>query len=282
MTEPGRPSLAETQRRLSRWITAPEGVATVLVGDEERAAAELLRDDRGLAPAARLAVYGDAWFTRLHDALAKDYPVLAADLGPEVFHDLVKVYLLAHPSRSFSLRDLGFALAHELAAGPLAEVFARRCAHGADLARLEWALVEAFDAADAAPLERGDLASVAPERWAELGFHFTPSLRILSLAWPVHERLPPADSTDDAMPPPGEAFAARSTHLRVWRRDETVRWKEIDAEEIRLLRLAQAGAPFGALCHELAHDRPEDVAALRAAGLLEGWLAGGLLVGLRS
>jgi len=271
-------SLAEAQRGLSRWITAPEGAGAVLAGGARREAEALIRGDCGLDAEARLGVYANAFFARIHGALANDYPALAAELGEGAFHDLVKVYLLAHPSRSFTLRDVGGSLADYLAEGPLADTFRRRCAHAADLARFEWALVEAFDAADAPALERDALAAVPSARWAELRFALAPSLRLLSLSHPVHERLPAADAGAGAGAP--GPLSARPTHYRVWRRDESVRWKEIDAGERALLEAARAGVPFGALCERLAEDGPEDDAAPRAVALLERWIAAGLLAGL--
>lgn len=272
--------LAETQRRLSRWITAPEGVRAVL--EDERAAAEaLVRGDRGLDVAARLHVYGNAWFARIHEALRSDHPALASELGADAFHDLAKVYLLAHPSRFFSLREVGGALADYLTDGALADTFRRRCAHAADLARFERTLLDAFDAADAPVLAREALASVAPERWAGLRFVLAPSLRLLSLAHPVHERLPVDEiAAPDTSPRAPAPLAARPTHYRVWRRDEGVRWKEIDEDELALLRDARDGAPFGALCASLAERGDEAEAAPRAVALLERWLAAGLLAGL--
>lgn len=251
----------------------------VLVEDERGAAEALVRGDRGLDAAARLHVYGNAFFARIHEALGNDYPGLAAELGADAFHDLVKVYLLAHPSRFFSLRDVGGALAGYLADGALADAFRRRCAHGADLARFEWALVEAFDAVDAPVLRREALAAVAPERWAGLRFALAPSLRLLSLAHPVHERLP-ADADGEAPPRTPSPLTARPTHYRVWRRDESVRWTEIDADERALLGDVAEGTPFGALCARLADRGDESDAAPRAVGLLERWLAAGLIAGL--
>lgn len=269
------PTLAAAQRRLSRWITAPEGVRAVLVGDERAAAEALVRGDRGLDAAARLGVYGHAYFARVHEALGKDYPALAAELGADAFHDLVKVYLLAHPSRSASLRDVGGALAAYLERGVLADTFRRRCPHAADLARFEWALVEAFDAADAPGLARDALARIEPERWAGMRLALAPSLRLLSLAHPVHERR----FDDDATPRAPAPLAARPACYRVWRRDDVVRWKEIEPDECAVLRDALEGAPFGALCERLAESGGEDDAAARAVDFLEHWLAAGLVAG---
>lgn len=278
------PTLAATQRRLRRWITAPSGVRAVLVGDERAAAEALLRSDRGLDAATRLQVYGHAFFARLHEALAKDYPGLAAELGAETFHALVKGYVHVRPSRFASLRDLGAALADHLERDAVADTVRRRFAHGADLARFEWALVEAFDAADAPVLGRAALGAIAPDRWAEMRFTLAPSLRLLALAYPVHERLAADDEplSSGSAPDRGSPLAARPVCYRVWRFEEVVRWKEVEAVELALLRDVAAGAPFAALCGRLAEQTGEDGAAARAVALLERWLASGLLSGVEA
>lgn len=250
----------------------------VLVGDERAAAEALVRGDRDHDVAERLTVYGHAYFARLHEALGQDYPALAAELGAGAFHELVKLYLRAHPSRFASLRDVGGEVAAWLERGALADAFRRRCAHAADLARFEWALVEAFDAADAPVLARDAMVRVAPEHWAGMRLALTPSLRLLSVAFPVHERLP----GDDTRPRPPAPLAARRTDYRIWRHDEIVRWKEIPSFELAALRDAAAGAPFGALCERLAETGGAEGTAAMAAALLERWLAAGLVAGVEA
>lgn len=277
--------LAAIQRRLWRLVTEPNGVEAALAseGDTEGGElASLVRADRGFAPVARLSVYASAYFTRLHDCLRDDFGALSRALGPAAFHDLVKTYLMAHPPTHPSLRQAGASLAEHLATEPFASIFGRRCAYAADLARLEWALVEAFDARDAPVLEREALAAVAPEGWAELRFELAPSLQLLTCAWPVHavrERFD--DESPDATwtePPP---LALESTHIRVWRLGERLLYRAVSPIEADALGAAFAGDGFGAICDRIAETVAGAEAAARSASLLSSWLAAGLLVRLR-
>src|SRR4029453_3454547 len=145
----------------------------------------LLRGDRGLAPVDRLSVYANAYFGRLCDSLRDDFPALARALGTAAFHDLVKTYLMMHPPTRPSLRHAGAHLVDHLATEPFAEIFTRRVPYVADLGQFEWAMAEAFYAADSPILVREELAAVAPDGWGELRFETTPSLQLLSCAWPV-------------------------------------------------------------------------------------------------
>lgn len=92
---------------------------------------------------ARIAVYRTGYVARLCDALRDDYPKVAIALGDR-FQPVVREYVAKYPSDQPSLRHFGRHLADFLEAH---EVRAAR-PWLADLARLEWARVEACDAAD--------------------------------------------------------------------------------------------------------------------------------------
>jgi len=276
------PELGRLQRRLWRFITEPEGIAAALAAEKDlprEGLSGLLRGDLGLAPEERLAVYANAYFVRVQDSLRNDFGALAQALGPAAFHDLVKMYLMTHPPSHPSLRYAGKDLARFLETQPFAAIFARRCAYGADLARLEWALTDAFDAEDAPVLAREDLAGVAPDAWSGLRFTTSPSLAVLSLRWPVQTvraRFDQKGEDESWDTPP--ALEPRDTHIRVWRWKETVYYRAIPALEAELLQALQRGEAFGTLCEGIARELREGAAAAQAARLLESWLSAGLLL----
>jgi len=273
--EPSASALGALQQELWRLITAPSADEPPA---DDRELAALLRGDANASPGERLGVYANAYFARLHDCLADDFGATARALGPDAFHDLVKTYLMSHPPGQPSLRHAGAHLAAHLATPPFAEIFARRCAYAADLARLEWAIALAFAAPDAPALARSALAQIAPEEWPALRFTVTPSLHLLSCAWPVQiarERF--EREGDDATWTSAPALEAGPTAIRVWRCDERVRFARIGEEERDALEGARAGKTFGELCDRVAAAVGEEQAAARAAALLSSWIADGLL-----
>ena len=177
------PDLRGAQELFWKLITAPEGVA--------RGAAELHREGalesedlsflvppgEKLGSAEQLDIYANMYFHRLHDCLAEDFPALMARLGGARFHNLVTDYLLAHPSTDFSLRELGRALPDFLASHALEREFPAL----ADLARLEWARVDVFDEADAAPLSREEVLERGASEPEKLGLALIPAARLLCL-----------------------------------------------------------------------------------------------------
>ena len=64
----------------------------------------------------RLEIYNRQYWFRVLGALAEDFPALRAVVGGSAFEALSIAYLTAHPSRSFSLRNLGLMLAEWLVA----------------------------------------------------------------------------------------------------------------------------------------------------------------------
>ena len=266
------PRLREAQQRLRELIRAPSGPA------REREARALLRGDEEKPGEVRLEVYAHAWFHRIQQALAGDYAALARALGEDRFRALVEAYLRAHPPSRPSLRDAGAQLPGFLADSPAAAALRERCGFAPDLARLEWAIVEAFDAADAAPLSREALAATPPERWAELQFVFQPALRLLSLGFPV-QRVRQAHDAEQALPTRLEPLA---TPICVWRKQERVYYRALEPLEAEALGQALAGEAFGRLCEGIAAQLSAGEAPARAAALLGSWQAEGWLVQLPS
>jgi hypothetical protein len=185
---------------------------------------------------------------------------------------------MMHPPTRPSLRHAGAHLAEHLATEPFAAIFARGCPYAADLARLEWAMTEAFYAEDAPVLAREQLATVAPEAWASLRFQAVSSLQLLTCAWPVHATRERFDREDaEAAWDEAPRLAAETTHIRVWRSEERVRYRAIARIELEGLGAAQAGETFAAICDRLVSAVGEAAAASQAAALVSSWVSEGLL-----
>ena len=278
----GTPDLRRTQELLWTLITAPTGVRPALEDPARRAGIgapdldDLIRGDEHLSAIDRLDIYANMYFYRLQDCLKEDYPRLAAALGADRFHNLLTDYLLRHPSHHPSLRHLGRHLPGFVAAHPYASEFP----YAADLARLEWARVEAFDAPDAAPLSRDDLARLPPDRAGEARLTFVPAFALLRFDHDVaglwRDLQGGKDAAHDPVPRTG---TRRRTTVRVWRSDLIVYHQAVDEEEARCLDLLLAGEILGALCQQLAAGRSATKATERVGRLLQGWIDDGLLAG---
>lgn len=232
-------ALGELERRLVDGIV---GRAAALDG---------VTDPVQAAAGTGFRIYVEAYRLRLLEALGHDYPKLLARVGADEFARIGRAYIAAHPSRQANLRWFGRALGDFLGhASPWRDDPAL-----ADVAHLEWAENEAFDAADAPVIGPEALAALAPEAWPGLVLSFHPSLRRV------------------------DAKAETAAWL-FWRQGLDVMTRRLDLDEAAALDAARQGAPFEAVCRVLASQVGQDAAPARAAGLLRVWLEAGLVVGV--
>jgi hypothetical protein len=231
-----------------------------------------MREDARLSAVERLDIYADMYFYRIRDCLKEDFASVCTVVGDAAFHNLITDYLLVHPPSHFSLRYVG----QHLPAFMRDHTFGTQWPYLADLAALEWAILEAFDAPDAPPLDTAALGAVPQERWPDLRFSLTPSLHVVDVAWPVHEIWKQAQAGED----PGDPQPAE-TRLRVWRQGWRVFHRPMQAVEATALSAVQEEVPFAELCERIAACDSEEQRAERLVALLGEWLTDGLLIGYR-
>jgi Putative DNA-binding domain len=149
--------------------------------DMNKVAASFIAPNSRLNAFERLEIYNRQYWFRVLGALAEDFPALRVVVGTRAFEALSIAYLTEHPSRSFTLRNLGSRLAEWLAANPQAA--GRRHGLAIDVAKIEWAFVEAFDNAERTPLTPDQVATLdAGSRLA-----LQPHLRLIALEYPVDD-----------------------------------------------------------------------------------------------
>ncbi len=286
-------SLLEFQRRMAADVMHPLTVDESM--QEERDDGSSMRDhaaayikpNRHLRPFDRLEIYNRQYWFRILSALTEDFPALEAVIGPEQFEDLARTYLAAHPSRSFTLRNLGSRLPAWLATHPQYAGSSPELA--IDVARLEWAYAEAFDLAEAAPLNP-ELMSALDET-ARIGLQ--PHLQLLALRYPVDDLVITAHKnrtrndlssqasrevhTDSQIEIP--RIERCDTWLAVHRFELVVYYRRLAREEFQLLNALQHGSTLGAAL-ELAfqnssmtpHEQASSVGEWFANWAEFGWL----------
>ena len=254
----------------------------------------LLRPGPGGA-AASLAVYRHAHAARLAAALRDNFEILARALGDKAFAALASAYIDAQPSDQPSIRWFGHRLAGFMDQRLAADDGLVPHPALADLARMDWALRGAFDAADAPVLLRDALAAVPPEHWPGLRLVLHPSVQQVALQWAVeaawHALRAGVDGADvgadvgadgnptDSGPEPELPAPEAHPHaLLVWRRGLATQWRSLAGPEAALLQSVADGAVFGDLCEQAASavDKP-DQAVAQVVAALQQWLADGLV-----
>lgn len=244
----------------------------ILEGDE-RILDDIL-DSPKETRAVLFGVYRDAYLMRLVEAMGNENTALQAQLGEDAFETMAHAYVRAHPSRNANLRWLCQSLPDFLAR---TEPYASEPVL-TELAALEKALSDAFDAPEAPILTTADLAGIAPDSWVRLVFLPQPHARRLDLrtnAFAIWSAATEEEVVPDVLTLPD------TERLIVWRHEFLPQVRAMSTEEAMLWDEASAGVPFGVLCEMAATYADPDAAAGRAAGHLAGWIGAGLLAGVK-
>jgi hypothetical protein len=269
--------LREVQRLFLDLVTAPEGVEKALDERDDRgepgraALAATFAGDGRMSAEERLDVYANMYFFRLRDVLAEDFARTAGALGEVRWHNLVTDYLLAHAPARWSLRWAGERL----------PAFLRGHAYGAkrpwlaDVAALEWARNEAFQATDAEPMRVEDLVNVHPEVWPALAFGAVPGTALVESHWDLAGWWESGD-----VEPPAEAPERQA--LLVWRdASDDVQHEALAADDLEAAKRLFSGAPFADVCEACSpggsNETGAEEAGRRAVALLLGMIGRGIV-----
>jgi hypothetical protein len=268
-------SLHQLQSWLFERVTqaAPGAAGSSEAGSSEAGGGAELRQrvvSGSLSAAERVEVYRHGYFARLVECLEDDYPALAHALGAERFQGLCQDFIVLYPPPSASLNYYG---------APFAEYCGRRPepwgAFAAELARLEWAVVEAIHAEEGGRLDVAALGQLTPEQWSTARLVPSPALRLLFSAYPVaeyYQAFKDGSAAALAVEAGGSGLALpapAASAVVVCRRGEDVWRIRLRVALGRLLESLIAGAPLlGALERfgSVATGAAGDAAAGRATG----------------
>jgi hypothetical protein len=215
-------------------------------------AAGFIKPNDRLTSFERLEIYNRQYWFRLFSSMTEDFPGVRSVLGEKRFDAMCKAYLMDCPSRSFTLRNLGAKLEpwlreHPKWAGTKQQLVL-------DIARLEWADIEAFDAAAVPALRTEDLGG---ESGAGLRLQLQPYVQLLSFHYPVDDLLLAMRKEDEDKDFASNAFEERrrkrkharavaklkpgAIFLVVHRIDNSVYFRRIEVEEFAVLAALRQG-----------------------------------------
>lgn len=217
----------------------------------------VIKPNDRLSSFERLEIYNRQYWFRLIDVLHDDFPGLRAVVGPKRFQDLVIHYLEAHPSKSFTMRNLGRHLPAFLASRP--DLTAPHTAAALEIARLEWAHTEAYDGPTLPAVTLADLQSAPPDR---LRLALQPHMTLLDLHhamddFLMHVKRACRHAGHDEIPAVRRRPIRKRTRLVVHRHANTVYYKPLPRAAFTLLTALDAGRPLAsALADASAGPRP--------------------------
>jgi hypothetical protein len=236
--------LAALQRAMASVLRGP----TSLAGLPEAVALadSIATGNERMSPVMQLDVYREQFLLRHLDVLRDDFRSLETLLGEDRFERLALSYLGDHPPSSFTLRDLGRELPRFVTeTQPWSEDRLL-----ADLARVEWAFVDAFDAADAPGLDAATIAAIDEDAWPLARIVLQPSVQRLALAHRAHDyrlAVRAAAALDEVA-----ARTPKSMYVIVFRGPDRLQCLDVAPEAFALLEELACGVPLGEACERVA------------------------------
>jgi hypothetical protein len=217
-------------------------------------AEKVIKPNDQLTAFERLEIYNRQYWFRILSSLAEDFAGLRAIIGERAFDKLSHAYLLECPSKSFTLRDLGSRLPEWL---PKHLEFIPKGLErvSLDMARLEWADIEAYDLPELPRLTEADFRTMGEDPV----LHLQPHMRLLELAYPVNELLLSVRDLEGQTDIVSNAVAERTRRSRmrrsalpkpqkvnlvVYRLDNTVYFKRLERDAFALIRALGEGKPL--------------------------------------
>ncbi|MBY0511639.1 MAG: DNA-binding domain-containing protein [Rhodospirillaceae bacterium] len=215
-----------------------------------------------LSPHARLNIYHNTFVGTLTTALRLNFPAVYALVGSGYFEYVASAFIKRSPPTSAYLNDYG----RDFPAFLESEETARGVPYLPDMARLEWAVSQAFHAPDADSLDLQRLASVAQEDQEHVVFALQPNVGLVASRYPIDVIWQAVLAKDDeAMA--GIDLESGGVKLRVERRHDQVEVTRCGLDEWRFASGLVGKRCFGELASDL---NPETATALLSDYLVRG------------
>jgi len=189
---------------------------------------------------SRLAIYRHTIFSTLNTALISSYPVIVKLVGEGFFRFLAQQYIEQYPSLSGDLNQYGEHFFQLVQRCPEAA----ELPYLADIAKLEWAVQLADNAADnhLFPVEK--LALIEPEHYTHLQFFLSPSVYLLGSEYPIDEIWLANQETSDST----VELTTGECYSLIYRPEHKPIVCSLTLEQWQFLSAIQQGMHFGLLC----------------------------------
>lgn len=230
----------------------------------EKVVQRIVTSNSRMSALERIEIYNRQYWFRIFDSMIDDFPAVRAVVGKQRFFKMVEAYISKYPSESYTLRNLGRKFEQFLCEHP--EWGKPNPVLAVDCARLEWAQIEAFDAAamDSVPAEV--LPQVAS---GAVLLKMQPYIHLLDLSYPAHEFVralrremrerseAASEDKDNSRIKRATRPKARPSYVVVHRLNNRVYFKEIEREAFLLLQHLASGLSLPQACEALLQTESE-------------------------
>ena len=273
---------------IERWIQSvvmhPEGA---VAGLESRPARRLLPEaakDLGtvvlpstaLTSLERLEIYAHMYYARLIEVMEAEFPTTRKIMGPHAFAVACRKFISKHPSRARTLNRLSAKFPAFLERH-LADT--HRNGLAADVARIERAMEDVFDAPQREPMTAGQFAAIGADQWEHVRLTVNPAIVLLTLRYPANAYMNALRAGKTLRTPRPKAGL-----VMVYRRGYQVFRADQEPEQFRLLTELASGRVLAAAIRASISGRvgSTDRLAAKLGAWFREWGAAGVFVGIAS
>ena len=258
---------------LERWMQAvvmhPEGAAAgvrskpakSLVGEAASNLPGVVLPSKQLTSVERLEIYAHMYYARLIEVMEGEYPTTRQLLGSHPFAAACRQFVARNPSRTRTLNSLS-AKFPDFLARSLPK--SNRNGLAIDVARIERAMEDVFDAPRAEPMTAAQFAALGADPSGRAVLKVTPALRMLQLRYPANDFMTALRRGEKPRIP-----RPKATAVIVFRRGYQVFRRDQEPEQWKLLASLAAGKPLAAAVR--ASVRGGGASAERVAKRLGRW-----------
>ena len=273
-------SLATLERWMQAVVMHPAGAeagiqaraARALLADAARDPESVVLPSKNLTTLERLGIYADMYYLRLIEVMEGEYPTTRQLIGEHAFAAACRHFIAKNPSRSHTLNALSLRFPDFLA-----KTLPRTARNGlaVDVARIERAMEDVFDAPRAEPMTAAQFAAIGAGDWNRTKLRVNPALALLKLRYPANAYMTALRrGGKPRLPKP------RATHVIVFRRGFQVFRRDQEPEQWKLLQALVAGKPLAGAVRATLGGRGAraDLVAKRLGKWFEEWSSAHLFV----
>ncbi|TDR76447.1 putative DNA-binding domain-containing protein [Paludibacterium purpuratum] len=252
------PSLLELQRAFVRSV----------VDGDCAAIAPWVRPN-GLDTGERLRIYRNMVINTQTGALQTSFPTVRRLVGEACFDGMAARYIAGAPSASGNLQAFGATFASFLAC----QAELTGLPYLRDVAALDWARLQSYLAADAAPIAASMLSDLSEEALSQCIFAFHPAIGLIESRFPLYDiwRFCQQDGLSRL------SLAAPAQSVLIWRSGTQISHYALAEDAGRFMRALLSGKPLAQALDATA-DAGERFDLASHLGLL---LQNGLIAGFR-
>lgn len=217
-----------------------------------------------------IEIYQSSTFGALQKVLKEIYPVCLKLVGEEFFIAMIEDFIIANPSLSPDIGEYGKSLPDYIANFEPAE----HLPYLADVAKLEWAWHQIYDAADNTLIDFDKLSSCYASEGENIQFTLSHNSTLLFSSFPIH-RIWEINQDDYAENETVTLQDNQQFYYFIWRNELEMRIDLLTQAEWQMLSWSQAGYTLGDIAERIETLNYEiDFSEILVKATQCGWFCG--------